>query len=314
MVTPQTSHPDIARELGISALYLKREDLHPYGSHKGRSIPHMIDSKVAGGATHFAISSSGNAALAAVRHIQKLNRDDGRNLSLSVLVGKNINPAKKAWLISEISDPRITLTETERPLQSLLNLIKGTKMVSLRQSTDDTALEGYKALADELLAIPDLSSVFIASSSGTTAQALLERFKELKKAISVYIVQTTEVSPIAGDFDTTRANTPKTVPAGNTPVTEKSLADAIVDRVAHRREALGKLIENKDQNESAQNEKRGGGFIASNNDILAAQKMLRDKAGINATGNGSLSLAGLICARAQNITLTGAVVCIVTGK
>lgn len=297
MVTPQTSYPDIARELGIPALYFKREDLHPYGSHKGRSIPHMIDVHVAQGASHFAISSSGNAALAAVRHIQKLNSAEGRTLSLTILIGRNINPAKKAWLISEISDPRITLTETERPLQSLLNLIKGTKTVSLRQSTDDTALTGYSALADELSAIPGLSDVFIASSSGTTAQALLERFKALKRPIAVHIVQTTEVSPLVQALNKTQGSEPISV-------TEKSLADAIVDRVAHRREAL----------ENISLEQHSKGWIASNQTIIAAQNILRTKADIETTGNGSLSLAGLLTAQSHNTTFTGTVVCIITGK
>lgn len=298
MITPQTSHPDIAQELGISALYFKREDLHPYGSHKGRSIPFMIDTAVARGVTHFALSSSGNAALAAVRHIQKLNAVEGRNLSLSVLVGRGINPTKKSGILSEISDPHITLTETERPLQSLIQLIKGTKTMSLRQSTDDTALQGYKALADELLTIPELSHVFIASSSGTTAQALSERFKELSKPVLVHIVQTPDVSPLASIGSVRDASTPRAE------TTEKSLADAIVDRVAYRREALAALYP----------ETLGPGFIATNKDIENAQNILRTKALIDATGNGSLSLAGLIKARTQHTPLKGTVVCIVTGK
>lgn len=293
MITPQTSHPKLAQELGVPALYFKREDLHPYGSHKGRSIPHMIDTYVATGATHFAISSSGNAALAAIRHIQKLNTTGGHTLTLSIFVGKNINPAKKAWLLSEITDKNITLTETERPLQSLLHLIKGTKIISLRQSTDDTALKGYKTLADELLTIPDLSTVFIASSSGTTAQALSERFLELKKAVSVFIVQTTETAPLADIINNTR-----------TPKTEDSLADAIVDRVAHRKDSLSEVIK----------QIHGGAFVAGNVDIISAQKLLKEKAGIETTGNGSLSLSGLLKARAEGATFRGAVVCIITGK
>jgi threonine synthase len=294
MVTPQTSHPELAREIGVPALYFKREDLHPLGSHKGRSIPHMIDEQVAQGITHFAISSSGNAALAAVRYIVKLNSTGGHGLTLSILVGKNINPSKKNWLLSEITDSRITLTETERPLQSLLNLIKGTKIASLRQSTDDSALVGYRTLAEELLAIPELSTVFIASSSGTTAQALSEHFLRLKKAVSVFIVQTAETAPLASEFDTSGTSLPK----------EVSLADAIVDRVAHRKIALSEAL----------TQTGGGAFIAENTYISSAQKLLKEKAGIDATGNGSLSLAGLLKARAAGRTFSGAVACIVTGK
>src|ERR1035437_8229763 len=80
MLTPQKNYPNLAKALGVSSLYLKREDLHPYGSHKGRSIPVMIDHYVKDGKRHFAISSSGNAALAAAMYLKELN---GKNKALA---------------------------------------------------------------------------------------------------------------------------------------------------------------------------------------------------------------------------------------
>ncbi len=296
MTTPQKDCPEIAAILGVPALYVKREDLHPYGSHKGRSIPHMIDEKIALGATNFALSSSGNAALAAVRHIQKLNaegRVPGCVLSLSIFVGEHIDANKKARLEAEIgSDGAITIATAPRPLQSLMNFIKGTSAVSLRQSNDDSALVGYHSLAQELYNIPNLSDIFVATSSGTTAQAIAEYFSNIKKSIAVHIVQTTETAPMASDFDTD--NTTK----------ESSVADAIVDRVAHRRTAIEKIL----------TETKGGGWIASNADIIAAQNLLKEKAAIETTGNGALSLAGLIRARSKGTTFKGAVAVIITGK
>lgn len=247
----------------------------------------MIDEKRAASATRFAISSSGNAALAALRHIQKLN-STGANLSLSIFVGKHIDTTKKARLESEITDSRITLETTERPLQTLLNFIKGNNAVSLRQSNDDSALVGYRALAEEISSVPNLSTIFIATSSGTTAQAIAEYFSQ--KPVAVYIVQTTEVAPMAADFTVK-------------PAPEVSLADAIVDKVAHRRTAVEKAIRKTS----------GSGIIATNADILAAQTLLKNS-GIEATANGALSLAGLIQARSQGISFTGSVLCIVTGK
>ncbi len=167
MSTPQTESPEIAQELGVGKIWFKREDLHPLGSHKGRSIPVMIDMKHRKGADSFAISSSGNAALAAVREIQRLNKE-GQDLKLSVLVGENINEEKLKILRDEIKDPRITIETSARPLQTLFGLIKIGGKESLRQSTDDEALIGYRTLADEIAPTPDLSAVFIGSSSGTT--------------------------------------------------------------------------------------------------------------------------------------------------
>lgn len=289
--TPQTEHPELAAALGIPRLFLKREDLHPYGSHKGRSIPLMIDEKAAAGARDFAISSSGNAALAAVRHIQKRN-EDLAGLSLSVLVGEGIGQEKLARLVSEIRDDRVTLTQERRPLQRLLDLVKGGRRESLRQSTDDLALLGYGALADELSAVPGLTDVFIPCSSGTAAQSIAQRLKDRGLKVSVHIVQTGACFPLAEAFDER--------PAAPSP----SAADAIVDKVAHRREALVALLK----------ETGGTGWIASESDIAAAVQDLKTLAGIEATANGALGLAGLMRARAKGRIFAGTVACVITGR
>lgn len=291
MITPQTEHPDIAKELGVPQLWLKREDLHPYGSHKGRSIPVMIDLKVAEGKRDFAISSSGNAALAAVRHIAK-RVHEGDKLTLSVLVGQNINPDKRAALLKEaaIAGDSIKIEDHVRPLQKLLELVTGGKE-SLRQSTDDDALIGYKPLAIEIAGTPFLSDVFVATSSGTTVQAIADYLAEHRTGVAVHVVQTTGNSPIAREFKAEEAE-----PAA-------SLADAIVDKVAHRKDRVKEIVT-----------KTGGtAWIATNADIQRAQELMRS-AGVEATGNGALSLAGLVRARAKGREFKGSVVCVMTGK
>ena len=70
-VTPLEAYPKLAKAIGVNRLYFKREDLHPYGSHKGRSIPVMIDKYFKAGDRRFANSSSGNAALAAAKYIKE---------------------------------------------------------------------------------------------------------------------------------------------------------------------------------------------------------------------------------------------------
>ncbi len=39
MITPQEEYPELAKEIVVPRLFLKREDLHPLGSHKGRQSP-----------------------------------------------------------------------------------------------------------------------------------------------------------------------------------------------------------------------------------------------------------------------------------
>ncbi|HVU06264.1 MAG TPA: PLP-dependent lyase/thiolase [Candidatus Paceibacterota bacterium] len=299
MKTPQTEAPEIAKELGLDRLYFKREDLHPYGSHKGRSIPVMIDLKIAEGKKDFAISSSGNAALAAVRHIQERNVN-GDGLTLSILVGEKMNPAKRKALMDEIKDPAITIEETPRPLQALFRLIQGGGKESLRQSTDDAALVGYTELAMEMDATPGLSAVFIGTSSGTTAEALAKHFierwqKDDKDGAGpvpqVHIVQTSGNSPLAREFSAEESEP------------EISLADAIVDKAVNRKGAVVEAIKGTG----------GTGWIVSNADIARAIALLK-KEGIAATANGALGLAGLIRAINKGAHFRGSVVCIVTGK
>src|SRR3989344_4990843 len=96
MITPQIKVNNLANEIKLQTdLYLKHEDMHPLGSHKGRSIPPMINKYVAQGVEHFVISSSGNAALAAALHIKELNRlKHFANYTLTIYVGEKIDEEK----------------------------------------------------------------------------------------------------------------------------------------------------------------------------------------------------------------------------
>jgi threonine dehydratase len=296
MVTPHESYPRLAQALALpekaSFLYFKREDLHPYGSHKGRSIPHMIDAKVKEGCRHFVISSSGNAALAAGLYIKELNdkrKDDGK-IMLEILAGKNINSDKLKKLES-LKDENILLSLQDRPLQVLFTKTQEPGVESLRQSESDIALEGYGSLAKELLEIPDLKVVFMGTSSGTTAQALAEYFTKNKKKIEVYIIQTSSCHPIADSF------------VENYSSDEKSLADAIVDKTAIRKDAVIAGVEKTG----------GGGWIASNEQIRTAQELTKTHAGITISPNSALSVAGLMEAIYTGKKWDGAIVCMICG-
>lgn len=291
MTTPQTESPEIAKSLGVPRIFFKREDLHPYGSHKGRSIPRMIDMKIEKGARNFVITGSGNAALAAVRHINSLNLKDG-GVTLSILTGKNINVDKRAALTAEIKDGRVSVVEVPDPLRELFHETHTGGKTSLRQSTDDDALAGYETLATEIAETPDLSAVFVGASSGTTAQALADYFNKNKIDVQVHIVQTTTTSPLSREFVSSESEA------------ETSLADAIVDKTAYRKDSLVKAVRKGS----------GSGWIATNDLIVSAQKLLKEKAGIIATANGALGLAGLIKALSKDVKFTGSVVCIITGR
>ena len=300
MTTPQQNYPDLASAVGVSSLYLKREDLHPYGSHKGRSIPVMIDHYIKERKRHFAISSSGNAALAAALYIKKLNENATERTILEILVGNKITEKKLAKL-TDLSDFNISVMRFERPLQSLTQKTADGSIQSLRQSTDDVALVGYESLAEELEEIKDLQAVFMATSSGTTAQALAEYFlykgerekgRKGERPVEIHIVQTTSCHPMALEFIDSLTSE------------EPSSADAIVDMTAHRKNTLIPLIKKTN----------GSGWIATNEEIKTAQELIEKHAKIEVSPNGALGLAGLMQAVFTGREWKGAVVCVIGGE
>ena len=108
MLTPQTLTNNLAKSINLDVdLYLKREDLHPFGSHKGRSIPLMIEHYQQEGYKNFVISSSGNAALASIYAVQENNKNNPENLiRLEIFVGKNIAVKKINKILNQVQDDK----------------------------------------------------------------------------------------------------------------------------------------------------------------------------------------------------------------
>ena len=290
--TPQQNNKTLAKHLSVPNLFIKREDLHPYTSHKGRAIPFMIEHHITKDTVReFTISSTGNAALAAIMFVQKYNTQNTKTpITLTVYVGKKIPEKKYEKLLQEISDTHIHLFQVERPKKTAFQKGQEEGVAFLRQSTNPTALTGYNSLAEELDTIPHLGAIFIATSSGTTAQALGEWFLEKQKDVQIHIVQTTACSPMANRFDT------------NYTQTSTSLANCIGDVVAHRKEAVINVIKKTE----------GFGWVVGDTIITEAQQLL-SKNNIKTTPNGALSVAGLIKAKKQGWETKKSVVCIISG-
>ncbi len=298
MKTPQLPEPNLGKALGIkNEVWFKFENKHHFGSHKGRSIPLMIDEYVKQGTKSFVISSSGNAALAALRAVLSHNKNKPQNpVSLKIFVGKNIEAGKLEKLKKEISGDGITIEQTENPKQSALNFEKSeTKM--LRGSTDPLALVGYQSLADELAKIENLAAVFVPSSSGTCAEGLYLGFKNLKLSPQIHIVQTNFCHPLSEEVYFQKG---KPIPDEKE---EHSLAGAIVDVVGRRREAVARAVI----------ETGGEGWIASDEEIKKAIELARQTTNNELSPNSALSLVGLQKAIAAGFTWQGPVVCLITG-
>ena len=198
-ITPLENYPELAQSIGTADVWFKRDDLHPYGSHKGRSIPVMIDGYLQAGHRRFAISSSGNAALAAALYVRELNAAGKGPLELDIFIGQHAAP-HKAQKLKEFADENIRVFTKERPKQALTQAVQEGAQ-SLRQSTDDLALAGYDTLADELAQAKGVGAVFIGTSSGTTAQALAAAFAKMKSPIHFHIVHTSSCHPLSLEFE-----------------------------------------------------------------------------------------------------------------
>jgi threonine dehydratase len=291
MKTPQQTYPKLAKALNIPEIYLKREDLHKYGSHKGRSIPLMIKNYSKLGHTNYTISSSGNAALAAIIAVQQHNLNNKNNpVFLKIFVGENINKDKKQNLEKEIKSAQILLTAVKNPKQTAILEEKNSKSILLRQSTDDLALDGYFELGEELDKIENLQAIFVPVSSGTAAQGIGNYFLKKQKLVQIHIVQTTSCNPMASVFSANQMQ-------------EKSIADAIVDKIAYRKEKVCEIVKLSN----------GKGWIADNKTIQEAQKIILKTTGIKTTPNGALAIAGLITAIKSGQAFKSAIACIIGG-
>lgn len=296
MQTPQKLQKNLARAIGLAVpLYFKREDLHPLGSHKGRSIPIMINEYRRAGWNNFCISSSGNAALAAAMHVKKINRELKQKIGLQIFVGKNIDELKLKILRRFANDKNITLTQTDNPKQQAFQLDANNEAKNLRQSTDDIALKGYCSLANELAKIQNLSAVFIPTSSGTAAQGLYEAFKKLKINPEIHIVQTAACHPIAGAVMVESASTSLSAP--------KSIASAIVDKIAHRKSEVAEAVKKS----------QGAGWVPTEEEIKSTMNLVKKYSGISVSASSALSVAGLIQAINNSWIFNGPVACLITG-
>jgi threonine synthase len=143
MKTIQMPYGELSRALGLEYdVYLKREDQHKYGSHKGRSLPLMLKKYFKEDSlTNFVISSSGNAAIAAVHAVQSHNRNNPEKLKLTVFIGEHINPEKLKTLMAILEDANIKIEQVSNPKQMAFQMDKKGEAKLLRQSIDDSALE-----------------------------------------------------------------------------------------------------------------------------------------------------------------------------
>ncbi len=276
----------LANILNIKTIYLKREDLNPTGSFKDRSIAYQLSVHYQNNKSSFVISSTGNAAISSISYCKLFN------CYLSVFVSKKIPADKLLRLLKaieienfdhsilqkedtqSITKDNISIYFSKKPKSDSIKYVNENKSVHLRGSNDELATSGFKTITYELVnKIKNMDAIFIPCSSGTSTIGIYQGFFDINKSSPpIHIVQTTKVHPMASVFDK------------NYSKTTTSLASAISDRVAHR----------KDQVVEAISRSGGSGLVINDDEILTAQSLLKQHCNIDTSFDSSLSLAGLI--------------------
>ena len=220
--TPWVELPDIAAELGLGSLSLKREDLNPSGSHKDRGVLYQVASHHRPGTrTTFVLSSSGNAAVAAAR-AAACSGD-----RLVAFVSPRTHPAKRAKLAAGGA----LVVETLKPINFARYAARVFGLPDLRGTRDPAASIGYRSLAGEIAQDrPNVGAVFTFSSSGISMRGLDDGFKRLGVSPSLWAVQAGECLGIVRQIDPEAPIDPES-PAGRLGIRNPPDAPALAARL-----------------------------------------------------------------------------------
>ncbi len=180
--TPLQQWPDLAAELGLRSLALKREDLNPGRSHKDRGLLYQVAHHhlAAGAPSTFVVSSSGNAAISAAAACRATGD------RLLAFVAPDTAPSKRARL----RDSGAVVIASERPINFARYAARVFGLVNLRGTADPVSPIGYRSLAGEIAEqAPEVDAVLTFASSGTSCRGLLDGFAALGRPVGVWAVQ-----------------------------------------------------------------------------------------------------------------------------
>lgn len=290
MSTRQKKYPTLAQALGIPQVWIKEECLNHSGSHKIRLINFLFQKYINQGEKNFAISSSGNAAIAAAYYLQKKRNPQ---LNLNIFISPQIEKNKWQRLLKFSGQcPQIKIKKIKNPRREAFIFSKKNKAIFLRGSTESQAERAYQGLGQEIKKIPNIQAIFVPTSSGLTALGIFSAFVQTKSKVEIHIAQTVKVHPFSAKFDS------------NFSPQKTSLASAIVDQVGKKKKEVIEMIKKS----------KGWGWTISDQDLKNAQKVVELNTNLGKISYDSLlSIAGLIKAQKNNWNFQGAVCCLFTG-
>jgi threonine dehydratase len=171
---------------------LKREDRNPSRSHKDRGLLVQIAAHAQDVPRWLALSSSGNAAVAAARHCARTGDH------LLAFVAPGTAPAKLRRLL----DSGAVVVETLKPVNFVRYVGRVFGLPDLRGTRDPLASVGYRTLAAELVEeMPGLDAFVTWSSSGISMEGVLDGFEGLGQTARPWAVQGGECVGLARALD-----------------------------------------------------------------------------------------------------------------
>ncbi len=256
----------VTKNINNKTVSFKFENENPNGSFKDRSLAYQLSSKIAEGHTNFVISSSGNAAISAAAYAKLAG------VNLHIFVSEHINLGKLNAL-QALASKLIVLVKSLRPKSDAIQFARQSGAYNLRGSADETAVSGFKTIAYELAEqTPKIDAVFVPCSSGTSSAGIMLGFNELKLNPGLHICQTVRINPMAAAYDR------------DFTAAESSLADAIVDKVAKRKQQINEMIQSSN----------GSGWVLSDTDLDQSLAELEKLGFTGMSYNSALAMAGFI--------------------
>ena len=230
----------------IDQIYFKREDQNITGSAKDRAISLQINNLIKQNYKEAVISSTGNAAISAQYFCNKYK------IPLKIFVSSHIKPEKLKLISNFIL--------SKKPISDAFKYAKNNNAYLLRQSTDPIALIAYSEIAKEILKeLPQVTSIFVPSGSGTTALGIASIYK------NVFIVQPSVHCPLASIYDK------------NYTLEKETITDSLGAKLLPLKNQIIKNIKY--------------GAVVQNNNVIKSQEFL-EKNNIITSSEGALALAG----------------------
>lgn len=246
-------------------LFIKDENENLNGSFKDRGVSYQMAKYLQLGNSNFALSSSGNSAISAsfiTNHY---------DVKLQLFLSNNIN-SEKLEKINKFTDSKIKINLSDKPRSELIKFLNNNpEYINLRGSTDIYSYQGFKTISYELVEqVPDVDAIFIPCSSGTSTFGIYQGLKELNHLVPIHICQTEKINALSKYFDVDYKRQ------------QSSLADAITDRVAHRKDELIEIIK----------ESEGFGWIISDSNLLEDKEIVNNLINKDYSFNSLLAFSG----------------------